>query len=673
MRAFNHLVKRTIVFLVVFTLLFNSSVPVFASSIQTINNSLESSSVKDEVSAVEGLETGDSQALTEFSAEGSLLGSAEEISSTYAPILAEELAKETPAAGISQPLQVHLNASPQLILPDEPITISWWLSGEKQLDEKTDFEFRLQVPSGLTPASAPGEIQKTDDEETTTYLLKPDEVKGNGYKGEIVLEQTGKGEAPYLISLVIKSGEEVLASNAVLLSEGRFYVDNSSRATSSLKSENVSLDFSETSLEEPIYLDVRIPGPSSSPGYSLSGSPVEILAVSEKGKQNVTQFKGYYTLTIQYDEENIFDWYEGDLSIFYYDEETLDWIPVATEVDEKNNTLTAKVDHLTVFDYKAESWQGANLPSVDSFQVSSFTGAATYSVDFWTPPAPGGFKPSLSLNYNSQVIDDSTAFTQASWVGMGWSLDTGYIERNMHGSNSYTADDTFSISLGGVSTRLLPVSVSGTVTTYLTEEQSYWKITYDSSTDHWTVVDQNGTEYQFNDVAKTHTTNSCETSSLNLSWRWSLSSATNSFGQVITYTYVHQKKTSSSTCLNVVAVYPETITYPNNRYRITFQREGRTDYQSAWEANTSKTFFSNQRLNKILVQQSSDGSSWNTIRQYDFTYSASTANQIYPGFTWTKGGYTSTLVGLQELDGGGTNALPATQFTYEDDLACDRG
>ena len=118
----------------------------------------------------------------------------------------------------------------------------------------------------------------------------------------------------------------------------------------------------------------------------------------------------------------------------------------------------------------------------------------------------------------------------------------------------------------------------------------------------------------------------------------------------------------------MVAVYPETITYPNNRYQIIFQRETRTDYQEAWEDDDSKTFFSNQRLDKILVKQSLDGITWNTVRQYDFIYSESAANQIYPGFTWTKGGYTSTLVGLQELDGGGTNALPATQFTYEDDL-----
>ena len=417
--------------------------------------------------------------------------------------------------------------------------------------------------------------------------------------------------------------------------------------------------FSSTSLDESLYLDIRYPGPSTTPGYSLSGTPVEILAVSEKSKQNVTQFKNEYTLSIRYDEEDIFDWYEGDLSIFYYDEETQDWHPVHTEVDEKNNILTAQVDHLTVFDYQANSWQASNLPSVESFQVSTFTGAGTYSVDFWTPPAPGGFQPSLSLNYNSQVIDDSTAFNQAAWVGMGWSLDTGYIERNMHGSNSDTDDDTFNLVLNGISNQLLPVSTIGNITTYLTSEQSYMQIQYDSNSDYWKVIDQSGTVYRFEDVAKTSKTNGCvtNTGSLDLSWRWSLTAATNIHGTTINYSYEQESK---SGCENVVAVYPQYITYPGDTYRIFFNLEDRTDYQSAWEDEDSKTFYQVRRLSAIVIQRNVNNN-WDTIKQYNFTYSSGTANQIYPGFNWTEGGFTSTLVGLQELDGEGT-ALPAIQF-----------
>ena len=51
----------------------------------------------------------------------------------------------------------------------------------------------------------------------------------------------------------------------------------------------------------------------------------------------------------------------------------------------------------------------------------------------WGPALPGtaGLQPVLSLSYNSQVFDEGAAFTQASWVGSGWSLNTGAIVRNM--------------------------------------------------------------------------------------------------------------------------------------------------------------------------------------------------------------------------------------------------
>ena len=100
-------------------------------------------------------------------------------------------------------------------------------------------------------------------------------------------------------------------------------------------------------------------------------------------------------------------------------------------------------------------------------------------MEFWTPPAPGGLQPQLALTYNSQVIDNSTAFVQASWVGMGWSLDTGYIERNMHGTDNTLTDDTYSLSLNGVSMPLLPIETVGNITRYATEEINYSTIEHE--------------------------------------------------------------------------------------------------------------------------------------------------------------------------------------------------
>jgi hypothetical protein len=108
------------------------------------------------------------------------------------------------------------------------------------------------------------------------------------------------------------------------------------------------------------------------------------------------------------------------------------------------------------------------------------------------------------LSYNSQIVDESSAFSQASWVGMGWSLDTGAITRNMHGTDSDNGsvnDDTFSISVGGISGVLLPISTSGDQTTYNTADQSFVKVISDESDYSFTAWTKDGTKYYFKSLA----------------------------------------------------------------------------------------------------------------------------------------------------------------------------
>jgi hypothetical protein len=44
------------------------------------------------------------------------------------------------------------------------------------------------------------------------------------------------------------------------------------------------------------------------------------------------------------------------------------------------------------------------------------------------PAGPGGFQPSLPLNYSSGSVNENHGWQSASpWVGQGWSLDLGSI------------------------------------------------------------------------------------------------------------------------------------------------------------------------------------------------------------------------------------------------------
>ena len=95
------------------------------------------------------------------------------------------------------------------------------------------------------------------------------------------------------------------------------------------------------------------------------------------------------------------------------------------------------------------------------------------------PPAPiAGVVPSLALSYSSDALDAYTNDTnnQGSWVGAGWGLSTGFIERgykacandagsSTNGNQCWYTDangvrDQLTISLNGTSSRLVPIAAN---------------------------------------------------------------------------------------------------------------------------------------------------------------------------------------------------------------------
>jgi len=224
-----------------------------------------------------------------------------------------------------------------------------------------------------------------------------------------------------------------------------------------------------------------------------------------------------------------------------------------------------------------------------------------------------------------------------------------------------------------VSGLLLPISDNGTVKTFKTADDSFAKILFNSSTNVWDVWTKDGTHYVFGGAAdslvlKTHTTNGCVTaeSNLNLPYRWQLASVTNTNNQTLSYNYFEEAKAG---CTNEIAAYPDTITYPvANTYRVHFVRDGtrRSDYQNSWTVGTAMTLYGTYRLDKVSIEQYSGGS-WNSIRDYDFSYyGEGAANSIFPNFTFTHGGHVLSLQSVVEKSG--TASLRPTTFTYGDNM-----
>ena len=185
-----------------------------------------------------------------------------------------------------------------------------------------------------------------------------------------------------------------------------------------------------------------------------------------------------------------------NLYVFWYNPDTRDWETLVSSVNMEKMTVRGLTDHFSVFDVGISQWQAADIPTIQDFQVSTFTGAASYSLPLEVPAGPGGLQPSLTLSYNSQVVDQATTNSQASWVGMGWSLETGAIVRDTSNSAT-TVDDIYSLNMGGVSTRL--VNDHGV---YHAANENFWKYDYNSTSDVWTIRDKVGNTYVFGQISR---------------------------------------------------------------------------------------------------------------------------------------------------------------------------
>lgn len=76
-------------------------------------------------------------------------------------------------------------------------------------------------------------------------------------------------------------------------------------------------------------------------------------------------------------------------------------------------------------------------PAGTSNMVDPFSGDFTYNIPLFELPGPDGGYP-FNLSYHSGVTMDQ----EASWVGLGWSLNHGAITRNMRGIPDEFAGDT---------------------------------------------------------------------------------------------------------------------------------------------------------------------------------------------------------------------------------------
>lgn len=562
-----------------------------------------------------------------------------------------------------------IDVEPSIYIEGKPVTLHLKLS-ESEQSHLTEKVLSITLPQGLIPVDDQySESLNTDGILTISLESFPGSI---AFKETLPIIEIG---SDLTFSMSIFSNEEEVFTKTISLPTHGFHLDNNQIfPTTDIP---VHIQAQDETITNNLLFYAGALRSQSIPGYSLSFNPVEILAVDPVSGLNVRTFEQPLQISLGYPEGEFTPEEEDNLQAFYFNELYKDWFPIETITDAASNQVHFQTNHLTVFDIKVADWQSYIPPITQSYEVSAFTGAMNYSYPLLTFEGPGGLKPDLTLSYNSQTIDQSIAYTQASWVGMGWSLEAGSVTRDMHGTDDDPDDDTFFISYNGISQRLLPISEENGVIQYRTQENPTEKIFWNTTANTWEVRSGDGLIYTFggtNSVAKLKKGSGCAEAvdDLNLTWEWGLTSVVDRFGNTIAYEYVPEVKGVSDTdtdedkyCHNHINLTLSKILYGS--FEIKFVTATRYDYRSSWQHYNSKVLFTRNRLDHVDLKVNDS-----IVKSYLFRYAANTetSNVIYPNFIWFRGSKTSTLISLQEVQTSGVSPVQGYEkitFSYAAD------
>ncbi|MFF2351863.1 polymorphic toxin-type HINT domain-containing protein [Kitasatospora sp. NPDC058115] len=115
----------------------------------------------------------------------------------------------------------------------------------------------------------------------------------------------------------------------------------------------------------------------------------------------------------------------------------------------------------------AGTYSATNLNPSQGWSAGGSSGAFSYSYPVQMSPSLGGGVPQIGLSYDSASVDGKTSATnsQASWIGEGWDLGSGFVERSFQSCSKAGIDNSgdqcwaganLTLSLAGHSGQLVP-------------------------------------------------------------------------------------------------------------------------------------------------------------------------------------------------------------------------
>jgi RHS repeat-associated protein len=208
-----------------------------------------------------------------------------------------------------------------------------------------------------------------------------------------------------------------------------------------------------------------------------------------------------------------------------------------------------------------------------TWNVAGHTGDFSWSYPLRVPPAPGGLVPSLALSYRSSEVDGRTSVTnnQPSWIGDGWALSPGFVERTygacVDDSEGFQPpqvgdlcwkSDNATASYGGSGGKLICCDAGGKFRAESDDGSRIERLNGvgngDNDGEHWKITTVDGTEYWFGSQVDSNSTwtvpvfgddagepcnrpGSFVGSSCQQTWRWMIDKVVDRNGNIIRYYY----------------------------------------------------------------------------------------------------------------------------------------
>ena len=207
--------------------------------------------------------------------------------------------------------------------------------------------------------------------------------------------------------------------------------------------------------------------------------------------------------------------------------------------------------------------------------VDPFTGSLSTSIPIEVPPGRHGMQPNLALTYWSGGGN--------SWVGMGWKLEMGGIERQTRFGLNYSGDD-YTFRMSGNSGDLVNI---GNGEYHAKIEGGFSRIKKLTATDgqpSWEITEKNGTRYLFGTTSASRLNNYASDPTQIFSWQLDRVEDLNG-----NYMNIFYLKDEGQVYLDRIEYTGNGSTAPTNQ--IKFYRELRSD--------TSDMFTTNFRINTI--------------------------------------------------------------------------